>query len=34
MIHLFAGDFLRTILVPRPFEGRSIDKGCEKEKKY
>ncbi len=34
MIRLFAGGFLRTILVPRPFEGRSVchcDKG---EKEY
>jgi len=33
MIYLFLGDFLRTIPVPRPFEGRGVNKGGEKEKK-
>ena len=33
MIPLFLGDFSRPILVPRPFEGSSICKGGEGEKK-
>jgi len=31
VICLFLGDFPRTILVPRPFEGRGVNKGGEKE---
>jgi len=34
MIWLFPGDLLRGLLVPRPFEGRGIGKGGEKEKNY
>jgi len=34
MISLFPGDFLITILVPGPFEGRGMGKGGEKEKNY
>jgi len=34
IISLFPGDFLRTTLVPGPFEGRGMGKGGEKEKNY
>jgi len=31
VIYLFPGDLLRTIPIPRPFEGRGVNKGGEKE---
>ncbi len=33
VIYLFARDSLRTILIPRALQRRSIDKGSKKEKK-